>query len=220
MAFDIHQLDNIDFDNSKTEKILERYQARLFKKFSKSTEGEKLLQTNPEAGHWAIQLIYFGFSYIGITLPNMDITDIEEIITELFPRKITLSSPDEANEIIPELTAFWVYLKREFNLKNSDRILKYLDDISSEYYDIMNDPSRFGMAKSFMTAGKSAGFDMTNESDLQKFAALYNASLSAPSPTPLSGSAHPSSNFGVNKNKKKKRNKIAKSSRKKNRKKR
>ena len=61
------------------------------------------------------------------TLPKMKAPDVEEIVTELFPRKISLSSPDEADEAIPELIAFWEYLQREYQLSQAKSILKYQD---------------------------------------------------------------------------------------------
>jgi len=42
----------------------------------------------------------------------------------------------------------------------------------------MNDPARFGMAKSFFMMGQSAGFDMTKQEDMDSFVKLYNAGLS------------------------------------------
>ena len=37
--------------------------------------------------------------------------------------------------------------------------------------------SKFGMAKSFMTMGQSAGFDMTDQEDMNRFMQLYNANF-------------------------------------------
>jgi hypothetical protein len=220
MAFNIHQLDNIDSYSDIAEKELEKYQSYLIKRFHNSPEGERCLQAIPDMGFFAAQLIYYGFSYIGVTLPNMNIADVDEIITELFPRKITLNSPDKANDIIPELIAFWHFLKREYKLQNAESMLKYLESITSGYKDIMNDSSKYGMAKSFMMAGKSAGFDMTDESDLQKFAKIYNEDISPQTQIPSGEYTPPSSIHGSrkSKSKKKKLRKIAKSSRKKNRK--
>ena len=69
----------------------------------------------------------------------------------------------------------------------------------------MNDPSRFGMAKSFFTMGKASGFDMTSEEGMGEFIQLYNASVaeSLPDeggfpgllpgmPTPFPGMPNPS----------------------------
>jgi len=39
----------------------------------------------------------------------------------------------------------------------------------------MNDPSRFGMAKSFFMMGQAAGFDMTTQEGAEAFMNWYNA---------------------------------------------
>jgi len=99
----------------------------------------------------------------------MEEGDVDEILLDLFPRKITLESPDDADDVIPELSAFWQFLKREYNLSNANIILDFLHRIEAEFNDIMNDTSKFGMAKSFMTMGQSAGFDMTDQEDMNRF---------------------------------------------------
>ena len=172
MSFNIHQLDRIDSCDEKADKALEKFQNEILEKFYRSLNEEAITDMDHEIGFWSAQLINYGFNYIWVTLPNMAVSDIEEIVTELFPKKITIDTPEEANITIPELKLFWQFLKREFNLKNSDLILKYLSDIEPNYNKIMNDPSRFGMAKSFVMSGKSAGFNMKNDSDFYKYALL------------------------------------------------
>jgi hypothetical protein len=178
MTFDIHQLDKIDPASSKAEKALEKYQDALLELFATSFEGEALRQTYPEMGFWAAQLMYYGYGYIGVTLPQITVTNVKEIVTELFPRKISLMSPDETDEAIPELIAFWEYLKREYKLPQANSILKYLHKIKTDDFKaMMFDPSKAGMAKSFFMMGQSAGYDMTDEKDINTFMHAYNTNL-------------------------------------------
>lgn len=222
MTLDIHQLDEIDSYSSQAEKALEEYQDALLEQFSNSPEGQARLQADPEMGFWAAQLIYYGYSYIGVTLPQMTAGYVAEIVTELFPRKISLSSPDDADDAIPELVAFWEYLKREYKLPNANSVLKFLREIEPDFKSIMNDPSRFGMAKSFFMMGQEAGFDMTNEEELNAFMHLYNAAVLAQPEglsDPYSGlPSSPSSRKA--KPKRKKRRKMTKAARRRNRRKR
>jgi hypothetical protein len=104
---------------------------------------------------------------------------VQLILENLFPRKISLMQPEDADDVIPELIAFWQFLKREYQFKNADATLKYLKKLQPRYREIMNDSSRFGMAKSFMTAGTQAGFDMTTQEGLTAFQLQYNANLMA-----------------------------------------
>jgi hypothetical protein len=102
---------------------------------------------------------------------------VQLILENLFPRKISLMPPEDADDVVPELIAFWHFLKREYQFKNADATLKYLKKLQPRYRRIMNDSSRFGMAKSFMTAGIQAGFDMTTQKGLTAFQLQYNANL-------------------------------------------
>lgn len=232
MSFNIHQLDRIEADGSyESEKAFEDYQDALLEQFINSPEGQARLEADPGIGFWAAQLIYYGYTYIGVTLPRMTVAHVDEIVTELFPRKISISSPDDADDAIPELIAFWEFLKREYKLSRANAILEFLRETEAGFRSIMNDPSKFGMAKSFFMMGQSAGFDMTNEKDANQFIAQYNASLIAQDPElrssmlrdgllGLISGASSSTKSRTASSKKKKLRKIAKASRKKNRKKR
>lgn len=156
--------------------------------------------------------------------------DVNEIVTELFPRKLSILSPDDADDTIPELIAFWQYLKQEYELPNADSILRFLCKVAPDFTGIMNDPSRLGMAKSFFALGRSAGFDMTDEQEINKFVQLYNAdslqdpeleSLLATDGLPDFAPGIPSASVAKKaKARKKKSRKMAKTSRRRNRRKR
>ncbi len=96
----------------------------------------------------------------------------------------------------------------------------------------MNDPRNFGMAKSFMMKGRSTGYDMTKDADMQAFMLDYNSRLLSqpeafdendeeeedfePLPSSFGQQRQPSTNALQ---KKKNKRKMAAASRKKNRRK-
>jgi hypothetical protein len=226
MDFDIYKLDNVDPESEEANKLAEEYQNALVEKFAKSPEGESRLRVDPQMGFWTAQLIYLGYSYNGVTVPAMTVGDVEEIVTELFPRKVSMSSPDDADTILPELVVFWEYLEREYKLPNAKLVLRFLHEIEPEFKETMNDPSKFGMAKSLFMMGQSAGFDMTKKEDSDAFITMYNANLMAE----REGQQNPSQGYPdsftpkktklQSKKAKKKKRRIANASRKKTRKKR
>ena len=229
MAFDIRQLDKLE---EYDEEAFDKYQDALLDQFLDSLEGQARLAEDPDMGFWAAQFIYYGYGYLGYTLPQTTDAIADEIVTGLFPRKISILSPDDADDTIPELIAFWQFLKREYGLRNADAVLRRLRKIAPDFKDIMNDPSRFGMAKSFFTMGQASGFDMTSEEGMGEFVQLYNTSIagSLPDeggfpgllpgmPNPFPGMPNPSKPRKAS-TKKKKSRKAAKASRKKNRRKR
>jgi hypothetical protein len=220
MTFDLNRLDDMD----DVEEALDEYQDELFKLFADSPEGQACAQADPGMGFWVTRLIDYGYSFTGVTVPQMAASDLEELLTEVFPRKISLAAPDHADDAIPELIAFWEYLKRAYQLANADEILSYLRSVRPEAFRTwMNDPSRFGMAKSFFMMGQAAGFDMTDEKESAAFVNLYNASLPLPGRSDLSlmsGLSRLLETGGHQKKdaaKAKHRRKIAKASRKRNR---
>ena len=178
MAFNIHQLDNLTYEGAEDEEHeLELYQNSIIEEFKKSDECIVINKEGIEPDFWIGQMIYYGIGYIGTTLPSMTVNDVSEILEDIFPKKIILSSPEDADVIIPILIAFWSFIKAKYKLKNSNVILKYLNNIKKDYKSIMNDSSSFGMAKSFFTQGLESGYDMTDQNDNNKFIESYNEDI-------------------------------------------
>lgn len=229
MPFDLRRFDEIEEHGDE----FYEYKNELLDLFADSPEGKACLQENESAIFWAGSVIEYGFSYVGSPLHEMNADEMEELLTEIFPRKISLSKPDDADNGLPAMIAFWEYLKREHQLSNADNILRYLRAVKlADFKKWMNDSSRFGMAKSFFSMAKSEGFDLSNEEDNQAFMALYNSRLQAGSfagiPLPghelsLLGGGFPFDLKPIEKSKKerdkaRRKRKIARASRKKNRK--
>jgi len=171
MTFDIYALDEQeDYDGVETD----AYQDALFDLFAASQEGQTQAEINPEMGFWVYQSMYYAHAYIGVTLPQMDVDDMGELLLEVFPRKISTSSPDELKTAVPEIVAFWQYLQRVYNLPNAESVLAFLQQVEPKFIRAMNDPAKFGMAKSFFVQGQDAGFDMTDETQMNQFMLLYN----------------------------------------------
>ncbi len=229
MSFDIYQLDEIEADgNEESEREFDKYQSYIIEEFINSEEGSERLKDDPGLGFWSSQLVYYGYSYIGVTLPQMKVTDVKEILTDIFPRKISLQSPNDADETIPELIAFWGFLGRTYSLKNTKSILAFLDKLKADFYTVMNDSTKFGMAKSFVAMAKSAGFDTNKQEDMEEFMNVYNQNILNKTKNSLSdeGTTTGSEQYTPNntqskkiKAKKKKTRKISKASRQKNKKK-
>ncbi|PSB09116.1 plasmid pRiA4b ORF-3 family protein [filamentous cyanobacterium CCP2] len=200
MTIDLHQTDGIkDYDEAI--EALENLVESLVEEFAASPEGKAYLTEYPEmedaVGSWIDSLLYFGYAYESVTLPHMTKGKVNAIVTELFPRKISLPMPEFADTAIPELTAFWQYLKRQYKLRHADGILKLLQQLQPKFRAIMNDSSKFGMAKSFFMTGIESGFDLTNPEELAAFQTQYNQQIRSGSPqtnlpTPATDSTEPS----------------------------
>lgn len=180
MTINLHQLDQIE-DYDQAIAALEGFVEELVLEFVESPEGKSYLKAHPEmeeyVGSWIDNLLYFGYAYESVTLPQMTKDNIEVIVTQIFPNKISLLDPEEANSTIPELMAFWQFLKREYKHPHAHKILKLLKQVKPKFKDVMNDPHNFGIAKSFFMSGIAEGFDMTTEKGLQEFQQQHNQKL-------------------------------------------
>lgn len=225
MTFNIYKQDSFSDDWNDE---LEEFSDGLLNLFLASPEGKGYSENHAEFGGWSAQLIRLGYIYQEVTLTEMDDNDVKLILLRIFPRKISLLSPDECDDVIPELIAFWKYLKREYELSNCKEVLAFLNALDPlEFKAAMNDPANFGPARSFLQAGLNAGFDMTSNESIQAFQQIYNANLASESPFSLPYLDEPRLSLPSGatyskkpKDKQKRRKAIAKNSRKQNRKKR
>jgi hypothetical protein len=181
MSVNLHQLDQIqDYDQAIA--ALEEFVEELVIEFVASIEAQTYLQAHPimdeYVGSWIDHLLYFGYAYESVTLPQMTMSNVEVIVTQIFPHKISLLDPTEADTAIPELIAFWQFLKREYQHSQAHKIIKFLKQLQPKFSRIMNDPSNFGIAKSFLMSGMAAGFDMTTAEGIQKFQQQQNQEIS------------------------------------------
>ncbi|MEL6929579.1 MAG: plasmid pRiA4b ORF-3 family protein [Cyanobacteria bacterium J06600_6] len=182
MTVNLYKLDEIeDFDTAIA--ALEGFVEELTREFAVSSPGQAYLTAYPlmkeYVGSWVDHLLYFGYVYESATLPHLTKKNIEVILTQIFPNKISLLDPSEADTIIPELKAFWQWLDQEYQHPQASAIVEFLTQIQPDFGQIMNDPNNFGIAKSFLMSGMAAGFDMTSEAGIKKFQQQYNQELAS-----------------------------------------
>ena len=221
MTFNINQ-SVFDRDGMPREKVAQQYKEQLSKLFVESSEGQALLDEGIEPG-WSNMVIDFGMDYLSVTPAKMSPDDLREILFDLFPRKVSAEA-DDAPKVIHELQYFWKFLEREFHLKNATACLSILNDnAANELKKAMSNPANFGMAKSFVMMGRDSGFDMSTEEGVQSWMEIYNAGIASGTqprlPLPGEQSRSASNIRGKIKIVRPNRDRMAKASRKKNRKK-
>jgi hypothetical protein len=177
MTFNIRQK-VFDRDGMLLEKVAEQYKEQLSKLFFESPEGQALWDEGIQPG-WSDMVTDLGMNYSSVTPATMSPGNLQEILFNLFPRKVSTEA-GAAPEIIRELQFYWKFLEREFKLENATAILKILDDeAANELEEEMSNPANFGIGKSFMMMGRDQGFDMSTEEGLQSWMETYNAGLAA-----------------------------------------
>lgn len=220
MTFDIHQPVTDPESGEYDEQAAFTYQNAILELFTNSPEGLAYSEQGGEIG-WTTVFLEYAMSYLGLTPPEMDQSHFNEVLFQIFPRKVSVE-PEEAPDIVAELRAFWSFLGRAFELPNAPQMLRLLNDKATERLEReLANPANFGMAKSLVMQGKARGFDTTTKEGLDAWMHTYNAELGAPPPM-LTGPGDllpfpsPSSRPGGKARKEKNRRKMAKASRKQN----
>jgi hypothetical protein len=173
--FDIHQPIH-DRDGEIDGERVDKYIDGLMEEFVASAEAQPVFDQYGNSG-WPAMMMDYAINYPGVTPPEMSLADFNEVVFELFPRKVS-TPPESAPVIVAELRAFWSFLQRQYGLANAKPILASLTDAATRRLEReLANPANYGMAKSFFMQGLRAGFDMTTEKGLQEFTAAYNRSL-------------------------------------------
>jgi hypothetical protein len=184
MAFNINEV-IFDSKGAYLEEKAVHYEEALMDQFVASPEGQAIKERGTELG-WARAMIHYAITYAGVTAPLMTTADLEEILYDLFPRKVITERGDGA-EIIQELQAFWRFLQRVYQLPQASQMLARLTPQAARRLEReLQEPANFGMAKSFVLMGKEAGFDMEAPEGMRAWVEAYNATVA-----PTIAAAHP-----------------------------
>lgn len=171
--FDIH-LQLFDEDGNRNENEIADYIDDLTTEFENSPEAGPILEACGQLG-WCVTMMDLSINHLGSTPADMTVFDFNEVVYELIPRKVA-TEPENADEIIAELKAFWKFVARQYGLKNAQEIYDSIEDgAASDLEAQLEDSSNFGLAKSFFTMGWAAGYDMNTEAGLLAFQAAFNA---------------------------------------------
>jgi len=146
----------------------------LFAQFLASPEATTLA----EPPHWANLVLDFAENHLGLQADEMRRTDLEEILYDLIPSKVSCD-PGEGAAIVAELRAFWTFAAR-LGMPHAKECLRVLDRDAAKTLDReLANPANFGMATSILMGGKELGFDVESPEGLR---ALMSTMSAAPRP--------------------------------------
>jgi hypothetical protein len=173
--FDIHQSIR-DQHGEIDEERVENYINGVMNEFVASAEAQPVFDQYGSSD-WPVLMMQYAIDYLGVTPHMMSLADFNEIVFDLFPRKVS-TEPESAASIVAELRAFWSFLHRQYGLANAVPIAASLTGAAVKRLEReLANPANFGMAKSFFMRGMAAGFDMTTQEGMNEFMAAYNSSL-------------------------------------------
>ncbi len=132
-----------------------------------------------ELRFWAGDLVRLGVTH-GLGSPVLwEPADIEEMLTGLLPRKIAIGSAAEAAGAVPAFRTFFRWASRVAPATEGEAIDAALAELEAGFPAMMMDERRFGMAKSLLAKGTAAGFDMSTEEGLMAFQEHHNRQQAA-----------------------------------------
>ncbi len=116
-------------------------------------------------------------SQFGATIATLSAAQLGEIVFHTIPEKVRVLA-SAAAWIIEDLRAFYSYLKREFRLEQADACLGVLGGAAPQKLSAaLSDPSKFCLAKSLLTAGREAGFDIETDAGAEAWIRVLDARL-------------------------------------------
>lgn len=149
----------------------------LGRRFATSPEAEELAEVK-----WCYFLMEYAATYCQTTIATLEPEDLEEVIFEIFPQKVSVEA-SAAYSIIKEIRAFYTFLKREFGLDQADECLRVLGGTAAaDLENALADPGNWGMAKSMFMAGRDAGFDMDTQEGIDAWMRVMQSRSPAAGP--------------------------------------
>lgn len=150
------------------------------------SEREDVIRRFSESDHagasdlgWVELSLRYGAEYEGVSFSAFDARVLREVVFELFPRKVSCE-PSAAPEIIRSLRAFWTFARDVLGHAHAGACLEELgDEAIPRLARRLDDPSSFGLAKSFVMMGRSRGFRVDSEEGLREWSEAYHAELVA-----------------------------------------
>lgn len=122
-------------------------------------------------------MLQYSASHLGVTPATMSVQDLNEFLFDIVPRKVTME-PEDAGITILELNAFFRFIGREYSVASAEKLANALNNkAASRLAKELGNSSNFGIAKSFFSMGKAAGFDMTTQDGLNQATVAYNNEL-------------------------------------------
>jgi hypothetical protein len=105
---------------------------------------------------WIDLSLRYGAEFESVSFSEFNARVLHEVLFELFPRKVSCES-SAAPEIVRSLRAFWTFARDVLSHAQAEACLEELgDDAIPRLARRLEDPSNFGMAKSFVMMGYNA----------------------------------------------------------------
>ncbi len=152
----------------------ERQSEELTARFMESEEAGKLnAELFDDAGFIVNYMLEYALVYVGSSPEELDECTLEEVLLEVFPRKIT-AERDLFEKVVPVTEVFLRWLESEGILADTSSLVETIRGWADTIVANGMNPQYWGMAKSFMMQAGADGVDMQDEQAMQRYIAEHN----------------------------------------------
>ncbi len=143
-------------------------------------ESEAAGKLDPElfedAGFITYHVLEYAWIYVGRSPEEFDEFTMEEVLLEVFPRKLT-AERDLFEKIAPITACFLEWLESEGILADTSGLIETVRGWRDTIVAYGMNPQYWGMAKSLMMQARADGVDIQDEQAMQRYLAEYNLRL-------------------------------------------
>lgn len=158
-----------DYDESQQEKWIEEFQ--------KSEYFERLNEYRKEnAGFIADTFMSYMYNYEYVVPNGWNATNVEEVCLNIIPRKV-IAEIELFENYGEVLIKFLEFLEGAGHIGESSELRKRVNEIKEEIPKEASNPSNWGMAKTFMMGAQEAGYDISDEKEINTFMNIYNQQI-------------------------------------------
>jgi uncharacterized protein YecA (UPF0149 family) len=118
------------------------------------------------------------YNYPFETPKEWSVSGLNEVIMDIFPRKITADA-SMFKAVEPVLTAFFQYLNEMGHIENADTLIKALKKAAPTMVKQATDSSNWGFAKQFAMAAMKERVDFEDKEAMDRFTEMYNAQITS-----------------------------------------
>jgi hypothetical protein len=162
-------------DDEDDESEILRARAEVIDRFSRSPHAASTPHLD-----WIDLSLTYAAEHEGVSFSAFDARLLRKVVFELFPRKVSCDA-SAAPDIVRSLRAFWTFARDVVAHEHAEACLRELgDDAIPRLARRLEDPSNFGMAKSFVMMGRSRGFPVDSEDGLREWSEIHNAERTGP----------------------------------------
>lgn len=119
-------------------------------------------------------------NHLGLTSPaQLRRGHVEELLLDIYPRKVVLQSQDDTAETIAAFTDFLAYLDDTGAMAASrlSQLRRELDAVEPEFADAVMDDANWGPARTIIDSMLGDGVDLDDQAAVARWIGQYNAAL-------------------------------------------